>query len=292
MNSIQWYPGHMTKALRMMQENLSLVDILIELLDARIPISSKNPDIDGLAKHKKRIVVLNKADLADERANNAWKAYYEDLGYAALLTNSNAGKGLNEVAKLARELMAEKIARQKARGRLVVPIRAMIVGVPNVGKSTMINRYAGKNMAKVADRPGVTKGKQWINISKDFELLDTPGILWPKFEETGDISQGLNLALTGAINDNILDREKLALSLISFMQQNSGEGLTARYKIDLEQNDTPDEVLQKIARARGFKTKDDGIDILRTSVMLLDEFRGGKLGRLTLETTQKEEAKR
>ncbi|MDR2166731.1 MAG: ribosome biogenesis GTPase YlqF [Clostridiales bacterium] len=277
MNNIQWYPGHMTKALRMMKENLALVDILIELLDARIPISSKNPDIDGLAQNKKRIIVLNKADLADEAANAAWAKYYEGLGFAVVAANSNAGKGLKDVERIARNLMSEKIARAKARGRLVVPTRAMIVGVPNVGKSTMINRYAGKNMAKVADRPGVTKGKQWITISPNFELLDTPGILWPKFETEGDLNQGLNLALTGAINDNILDREKLAQALIDFVQTHAPSGLAERYKISLPTD------LEKIAEARGFKLKDGDHDLLRTAVMLLDEFRGGKLGRITLE---------
>ena len=273
----QWYPGHMTKALRMMRENLQLVDVLIELLDARIPNSSKNPDIDELAKNKKRIVVLNKADLADEKGNMAWKAHYEKLGFEVAVTNANGGAGLKQVEALARQLMAEKIARGKARGRLIVPIRAMIVGVPNVGKSTMINRYAGKNMAKVADKPGVTKGKQWINISKDFELLDTPGILWPK------VDGGLNLAITGAINDNILDREKLALALIEKM---SYDNIAERYKFQPHPEDTPDQVLLKISEVRGFKLKDGGADLLRTAVIFLDEYRGGKLGRLTLEKPQ------
>jgi len=287
MNNIQWYPGHMTKALRMMQENLKLVDILIELLDARIPASSKNPDIDRLAQNKKRIVVLNKADLAGEAANLAWKAHYEGKGFAVAQTNSNAGKGLDAVAKIAREMMREKIERAKARGRLVVPIRAMIVGVPNVGKSTMINRYAGKNMAKVADRPGVTKGKQWITISSDFELLDTPGILWNKFDvdPENNVNQGLNLALTGAINDNILNIEELALSLISHLRADDRgrSSLQERYKISISEGDTHSEVLEKIGVARLFKAKDGAIDLLRTSVILIDEFRGGRLGRITLE---------
>jgi ribosome biogenesis GTPase A len=271
----------------MMKENLVLVDVLIELLDARIPFSSKNPDIDELAKNKKRIIVLNKADLASESANAAWKAFYEKKDFAVAAVNSNSGKGLNEVAELARKLMSEKIARQKARGRLMVPIRAMVVGIPNVGKSTMINRYAGKNMAKVADKPGVTRGKQWITISADFELLDTPGILWPKFEETGgggNLNQGINLALTGAISDNVVDAEKLALSLLEFMSINAPQGLVNRYKIELcEGNDNAENLLHKIGGARGFKTKDGGIDLLRTAIILIDEFRAGKLGRITLE---------
>jgi len=275
----------MTKALRMMRENLQLVDVLIELLDARIPNSSKNPDIDELAKHKKRIVVLNKADLASDGANARWKAYYEGLGFEVAVTNAGAGAGLKQVEGLARQMMAEKVARAKARGRLLVPVRAMIVGVPNVGKSTMINRYAGKNMAKVADKPGVTKGKQWINISKDFELLDTPGILWPK------VDGGLNLAITGAINDNILDREKLALALIGMLRGEDGQcpPLQGRYGVQVGINDSAEDLLEKIAVQRGFKSKDGGSDLLRTAVILLDEFRGGKLGRLTLEMPQKAE---
>jgi len=285
MENIQWYPGHMTKALRMMQENLKLVDILIELLDARIPSSSKNPDIDKLAQNKKRIIVLNKADLANDTQNAAWQAHYEGLGYAVVLANSNTGKGLEQIAKTARGLMAEKIERAKARGRLNVPTRAMIVGVPNVGKSTMINRYAGKKMAAVADRPGVTKGKQWITISKDFELLDTPGILWPKFEGDG----GINLAITGAINDNILDRERLAAVLIAFLLEHTPQALASRYKIEIAANDSPTDVLEKIAAARGFIIKDGGLDRLKTAVIVLDEFRGGKLGRITLEVSNETE---
>jgi ribosome biogenesis GTPase A len=274
----------MTKALRMMKENLALVDVLIELLDARIPFSSKNPNIDELAKTKKRIIVLNKADLADEATNALWKAFYEKEGFLVAAVNSNSGKGLNRVTELSRELMAEKIARGKARGRLMVPIRAMVVGIPNVGKSTIINRYAGKNMAKVADRPGVTRGKQWITIAADFELLDTPGILWPKFEENpNDINQGINLALTGAISDNILEIEKLALALLEFMAANFPQGLINRYKIELSDNDDAESLLIKIGEIRGFKAKDEGIDLRRTAIILIDEFRAGKLGRVTLE---------
>jgi ribosome biogenesis GTPase A len=273
----------MTKALRMMKENLALVDVLIELLDARIPFSSKNPDIDELAKNKKRIIVLNKADLADEAASALWKSHYEEKGFSVAAVNSNSGKGLSKVAELARVLMAEKIARGKARGRLMVPIRAMVVGIPNVGKSTMINRYAGKNMAKVADRPGVTRGKQWITIAADFELLDTPGILWPKFEENDILNQGVNLAITGAISDNVVDIEKLALALIEFMAANNPQGLMNRYKIELAENDTSETLLTKIGQSRGFKTKDEGTDLRRTSIILIDEFRAGKLGRITLE---------
>ena len=286
MSSIQWYPGHMTKSIRMMRENLAMVDILIELLDARIPFSSKNPDIDGLASSKKRIAVLNKADLADEHQNRAWKRYYEGLGYLVATTDSAAGKGLQEVAAMARQLMAEKIARQKARGRLVVPTRAMIVGIPNVGKSTMINRYAKKAVTKVADRPGVTRGKQWIKISPDFELLDTPGILWPKFEGPS----GRNLAIIGSINDNILDITDLASRLIQLLLQIKPESLKSRYAIDFDSSDQPFAILKKIGRARGFKTKEGEIDMRRCAIILLDEYRGGKLGRITLETPEAQDS--
>lgn len=278
--NIHWYPGHMTSAIRMMKENLALVDIVIELLDARIPLSSKNPDIDELAKNKKRIAVLNKADLADEAQNAAWKRHYESLGYQVALTNSAAGKGLAAVAEAARAHMAEKIARQKARGRLMVPIRAMIVGIPNVGKSTMINRYAGKNAAKVADKPGVTRGKQWIKIAADFELLDTPGILWPKFE--GE-NVGRNLAYIGSINDNILDIQELAASLADTMRTLAPDGLRSRYKIDFDDSDTPHEILEKIGIARLFKTKGGEVDLQRTAEIFIDEFREGRMGRITLE---------
>ena len=281
MSNIHWYPGHMTKSIRMMKENLQLVDIVIELLDARIPYSSKNPDINELAQHKKRIAVLNKADLADEAQNIAWKRYYEGLGYQVALTNSVAGKGLSVVAEAARRHMAEKIARQKARGRLTVPIRAMIVGIPNVGKSTMINRYAGKAAAKVADRPGVTRGKQWIKIAADFELLDTPGILWPKFEND-DV--GRNLAFIGSINDTILDIQQLAAQLADVMRVIAPDGLKGRYSIDFTDEDTTHQILEKIGMSRLFKTKGGEVDLQRTAEIFIDEFRAGRMGRVTLET--------
>ncbi|MGL4791855.1 MAG: ribosome biogenesis GTPase YlqF, partial [Anaerotignaceae bacterium] len=202
--NIQWYPGHMTKTRRMMEENLSLVDVVIELIDARIPYSSKNPEIDNLAKNKLRIIVMNKSDLASEKSTAIWVKHFEDQGFKVILTDSVAGKGVKSVTDVAKDLMAEKIARLKARGRLFTPVRSMICGIPNVGKSTFINKYVGKTSAKTGDKPGVTRGKQWIKVKKDFELLDTPGILWPKFE---DQQVGLKLAFTGAINDDILDAE-------------------------------------------------------------------------------------
>ena len=285
MSNIQWFPGHMTSAMRMMQENLKLVDILIELLDARIPNSSKNPALNQLAQNKKRIIVLNKADLADEKLNEIWLKHYQYLGYSVTLTNSAAGRGLDDTAKAARLLMAEKIERQKQRGRLVVPIRAMIVGIPNVGKSTIINRYAKRYAAKVEDRPGVTKGKQWIKILSDFELLDTPGILWPKFE---DSSIGRNLALIGSINDNILNLQELAYDLIEFIKNQAPSGLKNRYNIDFNEESNHN-ILLKIGTSRGFKSKDGQIDIKRCANTLIDEFRAGKLGRITLEIPSNKE---
>jgi len=262
----------------MMEENLRLVDILIELLDARIPLSSKNPDIDGLAQNKHRITVLNKSDLADPAANEAWRRYFEGLGHQVVCANSVAGKGLDEIVKSAYELMAEKIARQKARGRINVPIRAMIVGIPNVGKSTIINKYAKKQVCKVADRPGVTRGKQWIKIRADFELLDTPGILWPKFDNP-DV--GRRLAYTGAIRDEVVDLQNLAADLIDDLQTIHPNGIKARYGVDF--NDTPEQTLLDIANARGFRTHGGEPDAKRAAIILIDEFRAGLLGRITLE---------
>ena len=278
--NIQWYPGHMTKTRRMMEENLALVDVVIELLDARVPYSSKNPDIDALAKNKYRILLLSKSDLADEEGTKLWASYYESQGFAVILTDALAGKGMKAVTDTAKALMEEKIKRQRERGRLFVPIRAMICGIPNVGKSTFINKYVGKTTAKTGDKPGVTRGKQWIKVKKDFELLDTPGILWPKFE---DETAGLLLAFTGAINDEILDVETLATEFVAFLMRRYPALLTQRYKVTWEEGERADQVLEKIALARGMKTKGSQADTLRCAKVLLDEYRGGKLGRLTLE---------
>lgn len=278
--NIQWYPGHMTKTRRMMEENISLVDVVIELLDARIPYSSKNPDIDQLARNKYRIIVLNKSDLADGAKTAKWISYFEKQGFSVVLADSISGKGLNEVTVCARNLMKEKIERLKAKGRIFVPIRAMIVGIPNVGKSTFINKYVGKATAKTGDKPGVTRGKQWIKIKKDFELLDTPGILWPKFE---DQEVGRKLAFTGAINDDILDIQTLASEFIYAMYEVDPQTVAARYGISLDIMEEPLKTLERIGEKRGFKQKGGAVDMDRTAKILLDEFRGGKLGRLTLE---------
>jgi len=277
--SVQWYPGHMAKTRKMLLQDISLVDVVIELLDARIPYSSKNPDIDKLASEKKRIVALNKADLANPVKTLAWVRYYMEKGYSVAETDSISGKGMDTITELARELMSDKVERQKSRGRIFSSIRAMVVGVPNVGKSTLINKYTNSASTKVADKPGVTRGKQWIRIREGFELLDTPGLLWPKFD---DENVGIRLAFTGAINDQILDRVENAKAFISLICEISPEAIMTRYKIDFA-DEAPHEILEKIARARGFLLRGGKLDIERASIILLDEFRGGKLGRITLE---------
>lgn len=281
--NIQWYPGHMTKTKRMIIENISLVDIVIELLDARVPISSKNPEIDNLAKDKLRIVVLNKADLADETMTNKWASYFKFKGQSVVIANSIAGKGFKDITDISRELMSEKVERLRLRGRIFVPTRAMIVGIPNVGKSTLINKYVGKNMTQTGDRPGVTKAKQWVRIKKDFELLDTPGILWPKFENQ---IVGRRLAFTGAIKDEIMDLETLALELIKTLKVIKPNIIKERYKINYEEDTPAHDVLEKIGESRGFKIKGGLIDKEKAAIILLDEFRSCKLGRITLDSPE------
>jgi len=278
--NIQWYPGHMAKTKRIITENISVVDIVIELVDARIPISSKNPDIDELAKNKKRIIVLNKADLADDLKTKQWAQYFEDKNFKVVLANSVSGKGLKDISFISKEIMQEKIERLKKRGRIFVPVRAIIVGIPNVGKSTLINKFVGKSTAKTGDKPGVTKGKQWIKIKKDFELLDTPGILWPKFENK-DV--GLKLAFTGAVNDDIVDIYTLAVNLIEYLIKLYPNSIKKRYGIEFDENCNSNDLLKTIGEKRGFKIKGGEIDLKRTSAILIDEFRSAKLGKITLE---------
>ena len=277
--NVQWYPGHMTKTMRMLSMDIALVDVVIELLDARIPYSSKNPDIDGLAAHKRRIVALNKADLANPHMTVEWVNYYVNKGFSVTATDSVSGEGIQKIADMARRLMQDKIERQKSRGRVFAPIRAMVVGVPNVGKSTLINKYTGSAATKTADKPGVTRGKQWVRICKDFELLDTPGVLWPKFD---DVNIGLRLAFTGAVNDQIFDRVENALAFIALICKIAPEAVKMRYKIDFKE-EAPYEILTEIAKARGFLLRAGQLDIERAAIILLDEFRAGKLGRITLE---------
>ena len=274
----QWYPGHMTKAKRMMQENIKLIDLVIELVDARIPISSRNPDIDELGKNKARLVLLNKADLAEDKWNDAWAEYFKAKGYSVVKVNSKKGGGIKSIQGVIREACKEKIERDRKRGILNRPVRAMVVGIPNVGKSTFINALAGKACAKTGNKPGVTKGKQWIRLNKNVELLDTPGILWPKFE---DQQVGIRLACVGSIKDDILNMEELALWLIDYLRENYKGILAERYQITEE--GTSVEVLEAIARARGCLKKQEELDYAKASLILFDDFRSGKMGRITLE---------
>lgn len=274
----QWYPGHMTKARRMMQENIKLIDLIIELVDARVPLSSRNPDIDELGKNKARLILLNKADLAEDRRNDEWMEYFKKQGYSVVKVNSKKGGGIKSIQSVIQEACKEKMERDRKRGILNRPVRAMVVGIPNVGKSTFINALAGKACAKTGNKPGVTKGKQWIRLNKNVELLDTPGILWPKFE---DQEVGIRLAFVGSIKDDILNMEELALTLIGYLKEKYPGVLNARYEVSEEEENLG--VLEGIARARGCLKKGEELDYAKASGILFDDFRSGKLGRITLE---------
>jgi len=283
--NIQWYPGHMTKAKRAMKEDVKLVDLVIELVDARAPLASRNPDIDSLAAGKGRVILLNKADLASEKANAAWIAYFEEQGFQVMKIDARAKATLKQLNSLIQEACREKIERDRRRGILNRPVRAMVVGIPNVGKSTFINSFAGKAAAKTGNKPGVTKGNQWIRLNKQVELLDTPGILWPKFE---DQRVGLLLAFLGSINDEILEKDELASELADYLRTITPGLLKERYGIE-EDGKKPYELLDEIATARACLTKGGVNDLTKAARLLLDEFRGGKLGRITLEMPDKEE---
>jgi ribosome biogenesis GTPase A len=271
----------MTKAKRKIAEDLKLVDVVIELLDARIPMSSRNPDVDQIVGGKPRIIILNKSDLSDEYANKVWMKYYTASNTKVILANSIKGTGLKEATAAAQFLMKEKIDRLKAKGLLVKTIRALIIGIPNVGKSTLINKVAGRSIAQTGDRPGVTKAKQWIKISNELELLDTPGILWPKFQ---DEQVALNLAFTGAIKDEILDVYELALHFLERMQKDFYKNLMEKYKLEDSNKELPvHELFSLIGKKRGCIIAGGEIDIKRVAVMLLDDFRGGRIGKITLE---------
>lgn len=280
--NFQWYPGHMTKAKRMMQEDIKLIDVVIELVDTRIPLSSKNPDIDKLAQNKARIILLNKYDLAHEGSTTQWKEWFEKQGFFVALVNSKSGSGVRAVNDMILKACKEKIARDKRKGILNRPVRAMIVGIPNVGKSTFINSFAGKACTKTGNKPGVTKGKQWIRLNKNAELLDTPGILWPKFE---DQSVGLRLAWIGSIKEEILNVAELSLELISFLTKHYKGILDSRYEISIGE-DSSLEILQKIAEKRGCLLKGGELNLDKAAGILMDDFRSGKLGRITLEFPQ------
>ena len=276
--NVQWYPGHMTKAKRQMQEDIKLIDLIIELVDARVPLSSRNPDIDELGKNKARMILLNKADLADERQNRAWMEYFKEKGIYAVSIDSRNKGSMKAVSAAITEACKEKTERDRRRGIKNRPVRAMVAGIPNVGKSTFINTFAGKACAKTGNKPGVTKGKQWIKINKNVELLDTPGILWPKFE---DQAVGLRLALIGSIKEEILNTTEMAIAFIDFLKKTYKGVLEERYAVDEGKENL--EILEEIARVRGCLMKGNQMDIDKAGRLLLEDFRSLRLGKLSLE---------
>lgn len=290
--NISWYPGHMAKTKKQIIEDLKIIDIVIELLDARIPISSQNPNIAEITKGKKKIIVLNKSDLADEKENQKWIEHFKKQGIRAVLTDSNTGKGINEFVKSIEEEMQQEKEKQAEKGRIGSKIKAMILGIPNVGKSSLINRIAKKTSAGVGNKPGVTKQKQWIRVNEKIELLDTPGVLWPKFESE---EVALHLAFTGTIKEEILDRVEIAYQLTKFLLQNEREMLCNRYKLDikkveeiLNRTETPEneniyEIMLEIGKKRGCIISGGNIDDEKTARIILDEFKNGVLGKITIE---------
>lgn len=293
---IHWYPGHMTKTRRMIQADLKLVDLVAEVIDARIPISSRNPDIDELVGDKPRLIILNRADQADPEQTRAWTRWFKARGCAVLETDSKTGGGVNQFSAVIKDALKEQIARWREKGQVGRPVRVMVVGVPNVGKSTFINKVARRKSAKAGDRPGVTRGKQWVAVDAGLDLLDTPGILWPKFE---DQTVGRNLAFTGAIKDEVMDAETLACYLMETLAERYPQALLERYKLELPPRAQDDEtgglsygydLLERAARKRGFLISGGEPDTERMAKVLLDEFRAGRLGRFTLETPEGAEA--
>ena len=278
--NIQWYPGHMTKTRRRMEESIKLVDGVVEIIDARIPLSSRNPEIDTITAHRPRIVLLNKADIADSAATSRWINYFAGQGARAIACDCKTGKGLNHFADEVRKLLADKIAVWESKGMGGRSIKLMVVGIPNVGKSSFINRMAKGGKAKVADRPGVTRGNQWFTIGGGIELLDTPGVLWPKFD---DMEVGRKLAFTGAVKDAVVDIETLCLDLLGYMIKQYPERLCERYKLDSVEEMEPLAVMERIAKKRGMMMRGGDYDYERVSVMVMDEYRAGKLGRITLD---------
>lgn len=286
--NIQWYPGHMTKTRRQIEADLKNVDIVVEIIDARIPVSSRNPDIDAITAGKPRLVVLNRADQADPAGNRAWGAWFRKEGWSVLETDAKTGAGVNQFSRVVQEVLKDQIARWQEKGLVGRPVRAMVVGVPNVGKSTFINKVARKKSAKASDRPGVTRGKQWVTVDRGLELLDTPGILWPKFE---DVETGMRLAFTGAVKDDIMDVETLGCHLMAFLGARYPEALAEGYRLkevparEAEENEVAYgyRLLEACAQKRGMRISGGEFDTERMARVLLDEYRGGKLGHFTLE---------
>lgn len=278
--NIQWYPGHMTKTRRQIQADLKLVDLVAEVIDARIPVSSRNPDLDELVGEKPRLIVLNRADQADPAGTRAWCAWFRERGWAVLETNARDGTGVNQFSITIKNAMKEKLEQWKAKGMVGRPIRVMVVGVPNVGKSTFINQVAKRKSAKVGDRPGVTRGRQWVSVDAGLDLLDTPGILWPKFE---DEATGLHLAFTGAVKDEVMDAETLACRLLELLAARYPNALEQRYQIPADLSGQGWELLEACGRKRGFLISGGEVDTERMAKVLLDEYRSGTLGNITLE---------
>ena len=278
----QWYPGHMSKAKRAMQEDLKLINVIIELVDARVPLSSKNPDIDPMANGKSRIILLNKCDLADSSVTARWKKYYEEKGFFVALVNSKNGKGVKQVNEVIQSACKEKIERDRRRGILTRPIRAMIVGIPNVGKSTFINSFAGKSCTKTGNKPGVTKGKQWIRLNKNVELLATPGILWPKFE---DQTVGLRLAFIGSIKDELSNQYELCMLLMQYLGEHYPKAIPDTYQIEPAENEV--ELLERVAKRRGCLKAGGEHDLDKAANYVIDDFRNGRLGCISLEQPEK-----
>ena len=280
---LSWFPGHMTKTKRMIVAEIGHMDAVCEILDARIPLSSRNPDVDEMTGDKPRLVVLNRVDQADPRETKRWAAYFREKGYAVLEANAKGGSGTQQFAAAVRELLKEKIAAWEAKGQVGRTIRVMVLGIPNVGKSTFINKVAHRKTARAEDRPGVTRTKQWVPVDRSLELLDTPGILWPKFDDT---QVGIHLAFTGAIKDDVMDIEELACYLMEYLGRHYADVLVERYKIEIDEADSGYDLLTKAGRKRGFLMRGAEVDTERMARILLDEFRGGKLGRFTLETVE------
>jgi ribosome biogenesis GTPase A len=278
--NIQWYPGHMAKTRRMIQEQLGHMDAVCEILDARIPSSSRNPDVEELTAGKPRLMVLNRVDLADPAGTRQWRDCFRGRGFAVLETNARTGQGTRQFPAAVRGLLADKLAAYAAKGQTGRMVRVMILGIPNVGKSTFINQVARRKTAKAEDRPGVTRGKQWVPVDQSLELLDTPGMLWPRFE---DRSVGIRLACTGAVRDEVMDLEELACSLIGYLGLHYPQALLERYQTAAEEGDSGWDLLVKAGRRRGFVVRGGEVDTERMARILLDEFRGGRLGRFTLE---------